>query len=586
MLVLWTGAKLDTITKTVLGALAHVDGDIQYKIEVPSKDQIVYPQEGQVVLAMGGDLVKALQVKGYIPKNSSLAKMRGQCIPYKTGGCWMVSYSPNLVFMDDAKGYDIGWDAKLAYRVLTTGSVAPKLGAYRWVSNFKDIITRIEEKFDETGKAVEVALDLETQGLYPYYPDKNIVTVSLTVDENSADVAHTYQLPKDKLDIVLKDLKWVMTTDKVSMRGANLKFDLVWIIEKWGIECKNFNFDTLIVGSLVDENRSNSLNLHAKIYSDMGGYDDLFNKKYDKSKMEKVPKDDLLIYAGGDTDATLKVSKELKRQLITNRGLTQLYVRILHPAVRAFEKIEHRGMHVDIKRYHSLKQDLEKEIGRLEQEAFALIPRRLKLRLGGGLKLTPNLIKQYMFTPYGLNLTPIMRTKKTQEPSTANEHLMMFADNPDAAKFVACLEEMGSAKKTLSTYVDGFLEHLRPDNKFHPTYMLFNGSIYGDTASGGTVTGRCVAAGEQVKTDNGLVPIECIKIGDRVKTHTGTYKPVEETYDNGVKECVRVQLQHEKYNIRCTPDHPVLTRRGWVKAADLTKDDEVWCDEDFNREPI
>jgi hypothetical protein len=83
-------------------------------------------------------------------------------------------------------------------------------------------------------------------------------------------------------------ITWLLTSPKVKLRGANLKFDLIWIAVKWGIECTNFKFDTLLVGTILDENRSNSLNLHAKVYTTIGGYDDSFNKTQDKGKMDKI----------------------------------------------------------------------------------------------------------------------------------------------------------------------------------------------------------------------------------------------------------------------------------------------------------
>jgi DNA polymerase I-like protein with 3'-5' exonuclease and polymerase domains len=81
---------------------------------------------------------------------------------------------------------------------------------------------------------------------------------------------------------VLEQLKYILTCPQVKTVGANLKYDWIWLKKHWGIEITNQSFDTTLVGSLLDENRSNSLNNHAKIYTSMGGYDDSFNKKYDK----------------------------------------------------------------------------------------------------------------------------------------------------------------------------------------------------------------------------------------------------------------------------------------------------------------
>ena len=45
-------------------------------------------------------------------------------------------------------------------------------------------------------------------------------------------------------------IKWLLTSPKVRLRMANGKYDLIWVKEKWGIDCTNFKFDTLLVGSL------------------------------------------------------------------------------------------------------------------------------------------------------------------------------------------------------------------------------------------------------------------------------------------------------------------------------------------------
>ena len=48
-------------------------------------------------------------------------------------------------------------------------------------------------------------------------------------------------------------------------------------------------------------------------------------------------------------------------------------------------------------------------------------------------------------------------------------HLRQFADVPEAMAMVAALTELDGASKTLSTFVEGFLKHLRPDGRLHPS---------------------------------------------------------------------------------------------------------------------
>ncbi len=74
----------------------------------------------------------------------------------------------------------------------------------------------------------------------------------------------------------------------------------------------------------------------------------------------------------------------------------------------------------------------------------------------------------------------------------------MFQDHPVAMKFVGVMKQVNSANKTLSTYVVGFLKHLRDDGRFHPTFFLHRGLYEDDDA--GTVTGRTSAKNPAFQT--------------------------------------------------------------------------------------
>ena len=111
---------------------------------------------------------------------------------------------------------------------------------------------------------------------------------------------------------LLAQIEWLLTSPMVKIRGSNFKYDLIWIAEKWGIECTNFKFDNALVGSLVDENRSNGLDTHAKAMSTLGGYADEFNDTVDKNHMELVELPKLLPYGAGDLDAAYQVADVLR----------------------------------------------------------------------------------------------------------------------------------------------------------------------------------------------------------------------------------------------------------------------------------
>ena len=116
--------------------------------------------------------------------------------------------------------------------------------------------------------------------------------------------------------------------------------------------------------------------------------------------------------------------------------------------------------------------------------------------------MLPSILQEYFFTPHGLNLKPLELTPKDQKPSLTKSHLRAVAEGVPAA--AAMIEEMtigDTAGKTLSTFVEGFLKHLRPDGRFHPSYMLFHGGFGDDEDDeSGTVTGRLSAKEPAIQT--------------------------------------------------------------------------------------
>lgn len=503
MLLIWSGADASSI-KSVIGAVVE-KFEIKHQV-LKIGDSFPTTTAGDVILACGGKALTALQNASLAPKNRTIGSLRETPFNLGLAKCLM-TYDPGIVSRDAAKLPDIQWDVALAIRLHNTRSLRPQVGKYRWVEDFNDLITRIEEKYGETNRPVEVSCDLETLGLDEFNPEAWIISISFTVDVGKSDLIYFKkgQMPKKALnpwdDVeVWEQIDWILTNEKVSIRGANFKYDSRWLNQKWGINCTNNKFDTILVGSLLNENRSNSLKLHAKIYTDMGGYEDDLDK-YDKGRMDLVPKPELLEYAGGDTDATLQVSVVLKNELLKDKQLTNFYIKLMQPSSRAFEKMERGGICVDLPYYNYLQAELENEIAHLELQLFEMMPNKLKYKYADDLKITKHsLMKEFLFTPAGLNLKPKMLTEKTKEPSTAMDHLMMFQDDPVAKQFIALLKQHGSASKTLTTYVVGFLKHLRADGRFHPSYMLFRGG-YGDGGmDSGAVTGRTSAKDPAVQT--------------------------------------------------------------------------------------
>lgn len=469
---------------------------------------LCHPGPDEIVLAMGQPMVAAMAAAGIVPKRRTLSSLRGRIHRSAAGSEYLVSFDPSSRHLDSEKPQEIGWDIRLAERYARTGSLKPETGQYRWVEDFSDLVQSIEQAFAASGRPVDVAGDCETLGLHPY-GGAPIVAYGFTDRAGFADCVYLKEVATEAHARRLIDqTRWLLTSPKVKMKGANFKYDMMWFGERLKIECANFAFDTLLAGSLVNENRSNSLGQHAKLYTPLGGYDDAFAARHDKARMDRVPKDELLQYLGGDIDAVFRTAEAIRQELLSVPALANFYVTIRHPSALTFGRMERTGLLASRERFRALQVELEGEHGNggllaeLDRKAIALLPGKLRFKYADDLNINrPALLKDYFFSPAGLNLKPRIVTPGKGEPSTARTHLAMFFDVPEAREMVQTLAHRGTAAKVLSTYVKGFLKHLRPDDRFHASYMLFVGTLFdGDDDVSGARTSRTSAKDPPVQT--------------------------------------------------------------------------------------
>lgn len=84
----------------------------------------------------------------------------------------------------------------------------------------------------------------------------------------------------------------------------------------------------------------------------------------------------------------------------------------------------------------------------------------------------------------------------------------------------------------------------------------------------------CLPMGEKVLTPNGYKNIEEIQKGDIVIGGSGAERKVTGTLQKQATELIEIELENGKF-IRCTPDHLILTERGWIEAGELNETDII-----------
>ncbi|HEY7654951.1 MAG TPA: DNA polymerase III subunit alpha [Methylomirabilota bacterium] len=85
---------------------------------------------------------------------------------------------------------------------------------------------------------------------------------------------------------------------------------------------------------------------------------------------------------------------------------------------------------------------------------------------------------------------------------------------------------------------------------------------------------KCLTADAQIEmADGNRKPITEVRAGDLVLTKDGPYR-ARAARPSGIRPVGRLRLANGM-SVRCTPDHPIFTQRGWVNAEELGRGDSV-----------
>lgn len=360
-----------------------------------------------------------------------------------------------------------------------------------------------------------LSVDTETTGLDHRAPGFRVITVQLSYREGHALVCpiHEGYWPAWQVDpaglVRLRgQLEQLLTDPSIKKLAHNMKYD-DGALRAEGITVEGWHDDTQMMAFGVDENMmQKSLDECVRRWVPaMAGYADEFNQTVDKSRMLEVPHDKMLGYAGGDTDAALRLFNVLDPMLRADQRQYNAYRRIHIPALLTFGRIiEQWGMLVDRDRLREFGVEVSAFLASEYRELIRSVPvavRRKHLAMGKELKFSrPEFMKDILFSPQGFNLTPVVFTKTTKdledpskrEPSTSTkDHLPFFFDRGDAAgDFCVRIAEYQKAEKLRGTYIGedsevrdhrtGLWQYISPAGRIHPSYKL-HATVTGRTAS-------------------------------------------------------------------------------------------------------
>jgi DNA polymerase I-like protein with 3'-5' exonuclease and polymerase domains len=334
------------------------------------------------------------------------------------------------------------------------------------------------ESFPNLSKYDEIAIDLETKdpelktmGSGSVIGKSNIVGVAVAVHDWKGyyPIAHEGGGNMDK-SMVIKWFQDVLNTEATKI-FHNAMYD-VCFIRAAGLKINGMIVDTMIAGSLVDENRFRyDLGSMGRDYLGIGKNEAVLKETADlwgvdaKSEMYKLPAMYVGEYAEQDAELTLKLWQEMKKQMY-HEDVEDIF-KLETELFPCLVDMRFLGVRVDTEAAYELKQQLLTE----EKECLHKVKKETSIDVQIWAARSIEKVFQKLNLPYDL-------TAKTNSPSFTKNFLQ---NHPHPmVKLIARAREIN---KSHTTFIDTILKH-QHKGRIHAEINQIRSD------SGGTVTGR------------------------------------------------------------------------------------------------
>jgi DNA polymerase I-like protein with 3'-5' exonuclease and polymerase domains len=334
------------------------------------------------------------------------------------------------------------------------------------------------QDFPDLSNYSEIAIDLETKdpdlktiGSGSVVGRSKIVGVAVAVQDWKGyyPIAHEGGGNMDK-NMVLKWFQDVLNTDAIKI-FHNAMYD-VCFIKAAGLKINGMVVDTMIAGSLVDENRFRyDLGSMGRDYLGIGKNEAVLKETADlwgvdaKSEMYKLPAMYVGEYAEQDADLTYKLWQEMKKQMY-HEDVEDIF-KLETELFPCLVDMRFLGVRVDTQAAYELKKQLVEE----EKECLQKVKTETSVDVQIWAARSIEKVFQKLNLPYDL-------TAKTRSPSFTKNFLQ---NHPHPmVKLIARAREIN---KSHTTFIDTILKH-QHKGRIHAEINQIRSD------SGGTVTGR------------------------------------------------------------------------------------------------
>lgn len=310
-------------------------------------------------------------------------------------------------------------------------------------------------------KEKNFSFDIETTGLDFF--NSEIAGISISFENSGYYIPFMYpEEDKGKIKIDFDDFRELLGDiffdPEVKKTGHNLKFDTLHLKNR-GVKVRGINNDSMILSYLIFPNRR-SHKLKNLSFEYIGyrqtEFNELLGSGKDKKKIGEISFKKTGMYCIDDSVLSLKLVKKLGEKL-KEEALIRLYNNVEIPLIKVLTEMEYEGVKIDVNFFKSSGNLLRHKLGEIEKEIVH----------AAGYDINLNSSQQLgVFLFEKMNLPAKKKTRKSGVYSTDIEVLEELRGFPIVDKII----EYRAYKKLLSTYLDGILENVGPEDRVHTSY--------------------------------------------------------------------------------------------------------------------
>jgi DNA polymerase len=447
-------------------------------------DKAIEACKPNVILLMGSVALESFY-KARLPEETfAISSWRNFRIPDRIVNAFVIPlYHPSYMLRSQGnKNIEVSYDADLAKAIEFIWSykenqfadtVKQADGDIHVIFDVNEAINVIRRMM---ASKVPVMFDLETTGLKPYINDHKVFCISFSNDDNEAFCfpVDSYWNAADRTKII-KYLRAFLTSN-VPKAAHNLVFEHLWNRVMFGVQTKNWFWDTCAVQHILDERPSTTgLKFQAFV---RWGIENYYAKvrpyiKADSScglnRLHLVDIGDLCLYCGYDSLYGKKLLTSQQKEIVASgqTAAADLFIK----GVEVFSDTTAEGISINPEYYQEQESILTTDINQLTAQLMESDEAKI---FKNGTKRTIKLASTEDLRTLLYNLLGIKATKYTNESSnteSVDEEVLVQLNTPFANSLLALRRKL----KLRDTYLAQFSRECVPHEqgaKIHPFFNL------------------------------------------------------------------------------------------------------------------